>query len=102
MKTEIFYGGDALSQSQLEPGDVMTTELLNEAIKKLLPYAYISKKRIGVLLTNTQLLQIHPYGGEMLAMIYFLPINTYHSNKKAQEAIISCGEKTIKIYTSKL
>ena len=98
---KIIYGGDAANISQLEYGDCMTTELLNCAIGELLPEAYITKQRITVLMTNTQLMQLQPDYEKLYAMIYFMPIDTYESKRKAQLATISCNDKVIKIYTHK-
>jgi hypothetical protein len=93
------YGGDAVNSGDLCPGDIMTTDLLNEAIKEMLQESYLSQQRINVTLTDTQLMQIKPKREELFAMIYFLPINTYSDDSTIQEAIVSCNNKLIKIYT---
>lgn len=95
------YGGDAKKIKELSWGDEMNVDLIDEAITMLLPKAYISKKRIKVLLTFKQLAQIKPNKNELTAMIYFMPIETYSSNKKIQVAYISNGEDLIKIYTTR-
>lgn len=95
------YGGDAYNTDDLECGDEMTIWLINNAIAKLLPEAYLGHQRINVMLTDIQMMQIKPKREELYAMIYFLPINTYDSNEEVQEAILSCGKTLIKIYTSK-
>jgi len=98
---KIFYGGDARKINQIGAGDVMYVELLDNAITELLAEAYLTKSRINVTLTDVQLMQIHPKREELTAMIYFIPIKTYHSDKRIQKAIITCNEKIIKIYTAK-
>lgn len=97
----VIYGGDAANISQLEDGDCMTVRLLNDAIGKLLPEAYITKQRINIIMTNTQLMQLRPDYERLYAMIFFMPIETYESKRKAQQATISCNNKVIKIYTHK-